>query len=72
MPINYDLVVTHFTNKEDSVSAGVSLSYKAALYGEVLNLNIHIDKVEGKELSYYESTAIKKAGELLKEIAAEL
>lgn len=72
MSIKYDLVVTHFSNKEYSVSASVSLSDKSALYGEILNLTIHIDKIDGKDLSYYETVAIKKAGELLKDIGAEL
>lgn len=72
MSIKYDLVVTHFSNKEDSVSASVSLSGRSVLYGEILNLTIQIDKVDGKDLSYYESVAIKEAGELLKDIAAEL
>lgn len=72
MSRNYELSVKYITNGKDSVNVTVSLGYKDSLYGEILTLHVHVDKVGGKDLSYYEITAINKAGELLKDIASEL
>lgn len=72
MSRSYELSVKCISNEKDAVNVTVSLGYKDCLYGEILTLHVHVDKAGGKDLSYYEFTAINKACELLKDIASEL
>ncbi|EKR5650127.1 DUF1327 domain-containing protein [Escherichia coli] len=72
MTQNYELIVKGTRNFENKVSVIVTLQDKERFAGEIVDLNISMDRVEGATLEFYEAEAIKQAKTLFRDIAAGL
>ncbi|CRE89141.1 TPA: DUF1327 domain-containing protein [Yersinia enterocolitica] len=72
MTKQYELAVKYINNEEGFVNVTVALSYPGISYGEILSINCRVDKIDGESLEYYESVAINKAKDALKQIASQL
>ncbi|EGI4009363.1 YdfR family protein, partial [Escherichia coli] len=69
---SYELIVKGTRNFENKVSVIVTLQDKERFAGEIVDLNISMDRVEGATLEFYEAEAIKQAKTLFRDIAAGL
>ena len=69
---SYELIVKGTRNFENKVSVIVALQDKERFAGEIVDLNISMDRVEGATLEFYETEAIKQAKILFRDIAAGL
>ena len=72
MTQNYELIVKGTRNFENKVSVIVTLQDKERFAGEIVDLDISLDRVEGAALEFYEAEAIKQAKTLFRDIAAGL
>ena len=69
---SYELIVKGTRNFANKVSVIVALQDKERFAGEIVDLNISMDRVEGATLEFYEAEAIKQAKILFRDIAAGL
>lgn len=72
MESDYKMTIKHMAISENTVTVIVSVGLKGSLFGEILTLNVNVDKMEGKSLAYYESKATDEAKKGLKNIASQL
>ncbi|QWA09515.1 DUF1327 domain-containing protein [Sodalis ligni] len=57
---------------DDHIEVSVAIGYSKLPLLSVANLQIVIDRTEGKSMEFYEEESIKAAKGLIKEIASEL
>ncbi|WNK01896.1 YdfR family protein [Escherichia coli] len=69
---SYELIVKGTRNFENKVSVIVTLQDKERFAGEIVDLNINLERREGATLEFYETEAIKQAKTLFRDIAAGL
>ncbi|MBF0743389.1 DUF1327 domain-containing protein [Shigella flexneri] len=72
MTQNYELIVKGIRNFENKVTVTLALRDKKRFDGEIFDLDISLDRVEGAALEFYEAEAIKQAKTLFRDIAAGL
>lgn len=68
----YELVIKGTRNIENKVAVIVTLQDKERFAGEIVDLNINMDRVEGATLEFYEAEAIKRAKTLFRDVAEKL
>ncbi|EFJ8857303.1 DUF1327 domain-containing protein [Escherichia coli] len=68
----YELVIKGTRNIENKVAVIVTLQDKERFAGEIVDLNINMDRVEGATLEFYEAEAIKRAKTLFLDVAEKL
>lgn len=57
MTQNYELIVKGIRNFENKVTVTLALRDKKRFDGEILDLDISLDRVEGAALEFYEAAA---------------
>ncbi|HBN1648880.1 TPA: YdfR family protein [Escherichia coli] len=72
MTQNYELVVKGTRNYEDKVAVTVALQDKERLDGEIFDLDISLDRVEGAALEFYEAAARRRIRQVFLDVAAGL
>ncbi len=72
MTQNYELVVKGTRNFENKVTVILTLQDKERFAGEIFDLNINLERLEGATLEFYEAEAKKQAKQLFMGIAAGL
>ncbi|WNK02296.1 YdfR family protein [Escherichia coli] len=72
MTQNYELIVKGTRNFENKVSVIVTLQDKERFAGEIVDLNINLERREGATLEFYEAEAIKQAKTLFRDVASGL
>ncbi|EJN7758005.1 TPA: DUF1327 domain-containing protein [Escherichia coli] len=72
MTQNYELIVKGIRNFENKVTVTLALRDKKRFDGEIFDLDISLDRVEGATLEFYETEAIKQAKTLFRDVAAGL
>ena len=72
MTQDYELVVKGVRNFENKVTVTVALQDKERFDGEIFDLDISLDRVEGATLEFYEAEAKKQAKQFFMDVAAGL
>ena len=72
MTQNYELIVKGIRNFENKVTVTVALRDKKRFDGEIVDLNINLERREGATLEFYEAEAIKQAKTLFRDVASGL
>ena len=72
MTQNYELIVKGIRNFENKVTVTLALRDKKRFDGEIFDLDISLDRVEGAALEFYEAEAKKQAKQFFMDIAAAL
>lgn len=69
MTQKYELIVKGTRNFENKVTVILTLQDKERFAGEIFDLNINLERLEGAGLDYYEVTAVKHAKQFLRDLA---
>lgn len=72
MTQNYELIVKGTRNFENKVTVILTLQDKERFAGEIFDLNINLERLEGATLEFYEAEAKKQAKRIFMDIAAGL
>ncbi|HIB0354818.1 TPA: DUF1327 domain-containing protein [Escherichia coli] len=72
MAQNYELVVKGARNYEDKVAVTVALQDKERFDGEIFDMVITMDRVEGAALEFYEAAARMSVRQVFLDVAAGL
>ncbi|GAB0742646.1 YdfR family protein [Escherichia coli] len=72
MAQNYELVVKGARNYEDKVAVTVALQDKERFDGEIFDMVITMDRVEGAALEFYEAAARRSVRQVFLDVAAGL
>ena len=72
MTQNYELVVKGARNYEDKVAVTVALQDKERFDGEIFDMVITMDRVEGAALEFYEAAARRSIRQVFLDVAAGL
>ncbi|EON4467667.1 DUF1327 domain-containing protein [Escherichia coli] len=72
MTQNYELIVKGIRNFENKVAVILTLQDKERFAGEIFDLNINLERLEGASLDYYEVTAVKHAKQFLRDLAEKI
>ena len=71
MTKNYELIVKGTRNFENKVTVILTLQDKERFAGEIFDLNINLERLEGAGLDY-EVTAVKHAKQFLRDLAEKI
>ena len=72
MTQNYELIVKGIRNFENKVAVTVALRDKKRFDGEIFDLDISLDRVEGAALEFYEAAARMSIRQVFLDVAAGL
>lgn len=72
MTKKYDLAVKWMNPSSDYVSVTVAVVCNSIIEIELFSLSVSIERIEGKDVKYYEETAIEKAKVSIQELADDL
>ncbi|AXE57877.1 TPA: YdfR family protein [Escherichia coli] len=72
MTQNYELVVKGVRNFENKVAVTLALRNKERFDGEIFDLDITMDRVEGAALEFYEAAARRRIRQVFLDVAARL
>ena len=72
MTQNYELIVKGIRNFENKVTVTLALRDKKRFDGEILDLDISLDRVEGAALEFYEAAARMSVRQVFLEVAEKL
>ncbi|WDC22726.1 YdfR family protein [Escherichia albertii] len=72
MTQNYELVVKGIRNFENKVAVTLALRSKERFDGEIFDLDITMDRVEGAALEFYEAAARRSIRQVFLDVAARL
>lgn len=72
MTQNYELIVKGIRNFENKVTVTVALRDKKRFDGEIFDLDISLDRVEGAALEFYEAAARRSIRQVFLDVAAGL
>nr|WP_105454664.1 YdfR family protein [Escherichia coli] len=72
MTQNYELIVKGIRNFENKVTVTVALRDKKRVDGEIFDLDISLDRVEGAALEFYEAAARRSIRQVFLDVAAGL
>ncbi|EEU1439289.1 YdfR family protein [Escherichia coli] len=72
MTQNYELIVKGARNYEDKVAVTVALQDKERFDGEIFDMVITMDRVEGAALEFYEAAARMSVRQVFLDVAAGL
>ncbi|CAD5672215.1 DUF1327 domain-containing protein [Escherichia coli] len=68
----YELVIKGTRNIENKIAVIVTLQDKERFAGEIVDLNINMDRVEGATLEFYEAAARRSIRQVFLDVAAGL
>ncbi|HFE1370694.1 TPA: YdfR family protein, partial [Escherichia coli] len=69
---NYELIVKGIRNFENKVTVTLALRDKKRFDGEIFDLDISLDRVEGAALEFYEAAARRSIRQVFLDVAAAL
>ncbi|ENW9095827.1 DUF1327 domain-containing protein [Escherichia coli] len=69
---DYELVVKGVRNFENKVTVTVALQDKERFDGEIFDLDVAMDRVEGAALEFYEAAARRSVRQVFLEVAEKL
>ncbi|EFH6499798.1 DUF1327 domain-containing protein [Escherichia coli] len=72
MTQNYELIVKGIRNFENKVAVTLALRDKKRFDGEIFDLDISLDRVEGAALEFYEAAARRSIRQVFLDVAAGL
>uniref|UniRef100_UPI00320AD07D DUF1327 domain-containing protein n=1 Tax=Escherichia coli TaxID=562 RepID=UPI00320AD07D len=72
MTQNYELIVKGIRNFENKVTVTLALRDKKRFDGEIFDLDISLDRVEGAALEFYEAAARRSIRQVFLDVAAGL
>ncbi len=72
MTQNYELIVKGIRNFENKVTVTLALQDKERFDGEIFDLDISLDRVEGAALEFYEAAARRSIRQVFLDVAAGL
>ena len=72
MTQNYELIVKGIRNFENKVTVTLALRDKKRFDGEIFDLDISLDRVEGATLEFYEAAARRSIRQVFLDVAAGL
>ncbi|EHX9386456.1 YdfR family protein [Escherichia coli] len=72
MTQNYELIVKGIRNFENKVTVTLALRDKKRFDGEIFDLDISLDRVEGAALGFYEAAARRSIRQVFPDVAAGL
>ncbi len=72
MTQNYELIVKGIRNFENKVTVTLALRDKKRFDGEIFDLDISLDRVEGAALEFYEAAARRSIRQVFMDVAAGL
>ncbi|EKK2334025.1 phage protein [Escherichia coli] len=72
MTQNYKLIVKGIRNFENKVTVTLALRDKKRFDGEIFDLDISLDRVEGAALEFYEAAARRSIRQVFLDVAAGL
>ena len=72
MAQNYELIVKGIRNFENKVTVTLALRDKKRFDGEIFDLDISLDRVEGAALEFYEAAARRSIRQVFLDVAAGL
>ncbi len=72
MTQNYELIVKGIRNFENKVTVTLALRDKKRFDGEIFDLDISLDRVEGAALEVYEAAARRSVRQVFPEVAEKL
>ncbi len=72
MTQDYELVVKGVRNFENKVTITVALQDKERFDGEIFDLDVAMDRVEGAALEFYEAAARRSVRQVFLEVAEKL
>lgn len=72
MTQDYELVVKGVRNFENKVTVTVALQDKERFDGEIFDLDVAMDRVEGAALEFYEAAARRSVRQVFLEVAEKL
>ena len=72
MTQNYELIVKGIRNFENKVTVTLALRDKKRFDGEIFDLDISLDRVEGAALEFYEAAARMSVRQVFLEVAEKL
>ncbi|EFO2507464.1 DUF1327 domain-containing protein [Escherichia coli] len=72
MTQNYELIVKGIRNFENKVTVTLTLRDKKRFDGEIFDLDISLDRVEGAALEFYEAAARRSIRQVFLDVAAGL
>ncbi|MCF6625874.1 YdfR family protein [Escherichia coli] len=72
MTQDYELVVKGVRNFENKVTVTLALRDKKRFDGEIFDLDISLDRVEGAALGFYEAAARRSVRQVFLEVAEKL
>ncbi|WP_312649869.1 DUF1327 domain-containing protein [Escherichia coli] len=72
MTQNYELIVKGIRNFENKVTVTLALRDKNRFDGEIFDLDISLDRVEGAALEFYEAAARRSVRQVFLEVAENL
>lgn len=70
MTQNYELIVKGIRNFENKVTVTLALRDKKRFDGEIFDLDISLDRVEGAALEFYEAAARRSIRQVFLDVAA--
>ncbi len=69
---NYEMIVKGIRNFENKVTVTLALQDKERFDGEIFDLDISLDRVEGAALEFYEAAARRSIRQVFLDVAAGL
>ncbi|EMH6796541.1 YdfR family protein [Escherichia coli] len=72
MTQNYEVIVKGIRNFENKVTVTLALRDKKCFDGEIFDLDITMDRVEGAALEFYEAAARRRIRQVFLDVAARL
>ena len=72
MTQNYEVIVKGIRNFENKVTVTLALRDKKCFDGEIFDLDISLDRVEGAALEFYEAAARRSIRQVFLEVADKL
>ncbi|HCP9119407.1 TPA: DUF1327 domain-containing protein, partial [Escherichia coli] len=69
MTQNYELIVKGIRNFENKVTVTLALQDKERFDGEIFDLDISLDRVEGAALEFYEAAARRSIRQVFLDVA---